>query len=273
MKPSAKIDLRTAEAADVPSIRRIWRESFGDEDAYVDFFLQNRFVPERSPVLTVDGRVAAQLFLLPAHVRTGSRLYPVDYLFAAATDPAYRRQGCMARLLSFAAALSRQRGQAAIVLLPGSADLVRYYAANGYHTAFFRRVWTCSRDQLRALAVPAAPRDAESVLTAYFGQTDGVVWDAHALRYALEEHRRFRGPYAAAGQAFAAVSERNAGLLAPPEAFGQGCALLLALSDAQELNVTLPPDAPFGTLQDGGMIRFAGEPFPLRNAFLSFAME
>ena len=273
MRPSAKIDLRTAEPSDVPCLRRIWRACFGDEDAYIDFFLQNRFVPANSPVLTVDGQVVSQLFLLPASMRTGDSLYPADYLFAAATAPAYRKHGFMAQLLRYAASLSAQRGSAAIVLRPGSAALYRYYAAQGYRTAFAERVWSCTRDALQRAAQPAAPQDAAAVLTAFYSRTNGLVWDADALRYALAEHRTFRGTYAAAGQAFAAVSEQQAVILSSPETVGQGCRALLDLSDAPALTVTLPPDAPFGTLRDGGMIRFLGEPFPVHNAFLSFAME
>ena len=94
-----------------------------------------------------------------------------------------------------------------------------------------------------------------------------------ALRYALDEYRTFRGSFAAAGQAFAAVSGEEAVLLASPDAVGQGCDLLLHLSDAPLLTVTLPPDAPLGTRQDGGMIRFLHDAFPIQDACISFAME
>ena len=273
MTHSARIELRVARTEDVPHLRRIWRESFGDEEEYLDFFFERRFVPENTPILTVEGEPAAQLFLLPAALRTQNGLYSIDYLFSAATDPKYRKRGFMEKLLRFSRSLAKERGKAAIVLLPGSAALYRYYAKCGYETAFFRRTWRCTRETLQSLATPVPSADAVQVLTARMHTTDGVIWDEAALRYALDEHRAFRGEYAAAGCAFAAVSEEDAQILAPPEAIGQGCALLLRLSDTHTFTVTLPPDAPFGTIENGGMICFTGDALPLRDAFISFAME
>ena len=271
MTPFAKIELRTALPSDEPSLRRIWRESFGDDDEYIDFFLTRRFVPDNTPVLAADGTVVSQLFLLPALLRTGEQLHAIDYLFAAATDPAYRKAGCMARLLDYAAELSARRGREAIVLLPGTQALYRYYAKHGYQTAFQRRILQCRREELPA-AVPPED-DAVSTLNAYYQHADGIVWDTPAIRYALAEHNAFRGRYAASGRAFAAVSGEEAAVIAPPDDVEQGLSLLPLLSDAPCFTVTLPPDAPFGKLQDGGMVRFLKDAFPIQNAFVSFAME
>ena len=217
--------------------------------------------------------MASQLFLLPAALRAGDKQVPIDYLFAAATAPVYRRRGYMKLLLRYAAELSEQRGKAAIVLRPGSEELYRYYAKFGYQIAFSERVWTCTRDALQAFSEPCGAADAIPVLTAFFQQTDGVVWEKDALRYALSEYRTFRGKAAAGGQAFAAESEDGAQIIAPVSALGQGFSLLLSLSDAPAFTVTLPPDATFGTRQNSGMIRFLTDPIPIQNAFLSFAME
>ena len=124
--PSAKIELRTALPQDEPALRENWRECFGDEDAYLDFFFSRRFVPEDTPVVESDGKVVSQLFLLPAALCAGAQRFPAYYLFAAATHPAYRGRGLMRTLLGEAERLSRIRGQFAVVLLPGEESLYRY---------------------------------------------------------------------------------------------------------------------------------------------------
>ena len=255
-------------------MRQIWRACFGDDEAYLDFFLQNRFVPDDTPVLTLDDTVVSQLFLLPAHLRADDVFVPIDYLFAAATDPVFQGRGYMRLLLREAERLSRSRGKAAVVLLPGTDALYDYYAKSGYEPAFTRRELRCSREALQRMAVPAGePADALPVLRSILRCRNGIVWDDDALRYALSEYSEFRGAYAAAAGAFACADGDAAAVIALPGDLSRGFDLLLRCSDAQSFALTLPPDAPFGELRRGGMIRFLRETFPIQQAFLSFAME
>ena len=42
MKPFAKIDIRSATADDLTQMTHIWQTVFGDSDAYIRFFFENR---------------------------------------------------------------------------------------------------------------------------------------------------------------------------------------------------------------------------------------
>lgn len=62
----AKISLRAAKAEDLPRLRVLWRESFGEE--HEAWFFRQCFVPghvESSLVLLEDGIVQSMVFLLP----------------------------------------------------------------------------------------------------------------------------------------------------------------------------------------------------------------
>lgn len=268
--------MRTAQRADQARMRQIWRACFGDGDDYIDFFLSRCFVPENTLLCTADERIVSQLFLLPTALRAGAHCVPIYYLFAAATDPAYRRRGLMERLLREADALSARRGRQAIVLLPGDPALYAYYAKHGYATAFYRRTATLS--QARAFAASAERAtavDTEPIpfLQAFLWERDGVEWDAAFLRYALDEHSRFRGTFACAGGAFACREGDTAAILATSRAITQGVSLLTDVCGMTQGTLILPPDAPFGTLCDAGMIRWIGDALPLHDAFIPFPME
>ena len=265
--------MRTAAPQDLPALRENWQSSFGDGNEYTDFFFARRFDPSKTPVACVDGRVVSQLFLLPASLVAGGTHYPVYYLFAAATHPQYRGRGLMADLLHHALRIACADGMRGIVLLPGEPGLYRYYARHGYETAFTRRVWTTTREELARIAADAPAADALSFLFRYLPQRDGISWDKDALGYALEEHRRFRGVYAASGDAFVALSDDEADCLCCPEHFPQAAGLLLRLTDCPRMTLRFPADVPYGEVQDGGMICFTGGRIALHNAMISFTME
>lgn len=273
--PSVKFEIRTATPEDIPALRQNWSASFGDTDEYLDFFFHRRFDCENTLVACVGKSPAAQLFLLPAKLRSGESELCVDYLFAAATHPKYRKQGIMSTLLSYARTLCAERGKDAIVLLPGSPSLYNYYAQRGYEKAFSRRRWVVTRDELACLRSPVKETaDVLSVLQSVLNGRDGLCWDADALAYALEEHRLFRGAYAASEHAFVSFGEDEAVCLCTPEDFGECAALLLGLSDLPQFTLTFPSDIPNGIWEDGGMLCcLCNNEIHLRDAYISFAME
>lgn len=272
---SVKYDLRTAVPQDIPALLRNWQISFGDADDYLDFFFRRRFVPDNTLVACANGEPVSQLFLLPAALRAQDELLNAYYLFAAATHPDHRKRGIMTMLLTKARSICADRGKDAIVLLPGTRELYRYYEKQGYEISFSRRRWTVSRDELRRLSVPINETvDAQGVIQSVLRGRDGLCWDADAIGYALDEHRLYRGTYASSEHAFVSVSDDEAVCLCAPQHFGECAALLLRLSGLPRFTLILPPDVPIGTVENGGMLcRIREEEIYLRDAFISFAME
>lgn len=266
---------RVARAEDIPALRRNWQACFGDEAAYLDFFFSRRFDPQTTLVWDLDGVVVSQLFLLPAKLRdTAGTLYAIDYLFAAATHPDFRCKGYMGQLLHFAESFSAQRGKCGIALLPGEERLYGYYSRFGYRTAFCRRIWHGNLRTIPDLDVPQNVSDeAIPFLTQYAKSHTGIVWDADALQFALDEHAHFRGRYAAFAHGFAASQQDGACLiLSEPNYLRDALGLLRDISECDEVHLCLPPDAPLGTMTDGGMLR-AWAPIHSDKMMLYFAKE
>ena len=117
---------------DVPALKALWKQAFGDEDALIDAFFRRLYVPEQVLVCREEGRVAAMACWLRETVCCGSRGWPAAYLYAVATDPAHRGRGLCSELLSFAAGCLESRGVRVLLLVPGSPSLRQFYAARGF---------------------------------------------------------------------------------------------------------------------------------------------
>jgi len=112
----------------IPALRRLWQEAFGDEDAFLDNFFSLGFSFDRCRCLTVDGQVAAALYWFDC--TCGSKTYA--YLYAVATDLRFRGQGLCHRLMEDTHTLLQQRGFAGAILVPATDALFSLYAGMGY---------------------------------------------------------------------------------------------------------------------------------------------
>ena len=58
-------EYRPAREEEVPALRELWKEAFGDGDQFLDQFFCGPFAPERSRVAVVDEAVAGALYWFP----------------------------------------------------------------------------------------------------------------------------------------------------------------------------------------------------------------
>lgn len=120
---------RIAQPKDKPALLHLWHRVFGDSPEYaarcLDTFAGagNVLVAE-----TVPAGVIAMLLMVPC--RTG--LQQGTYLYALATEPAYRGQGVMSALMAKSERLAVRDGMAFTVLIPASESLYGYYQKHGY---------------------------------------------------------------------------------------------------------------------------------------------
>ena len=143
----------------IPDIRRVWLKSFPeDTEEVVDTFLKRVDITEECLIYVEDGRPVSIVFLLPLALQLGGDVVPVQYIYAAGTDPAYRRRGIFGELLKAAMEVACERGQIASCLQPASEQLEQYYANFGYHTFFkvYRAQWTRAELEAYCADKPAA---------------------------------------------------------------------------------------------------------------------
>ncbi|MGN0562320.1 MAG: GNAT family N-acetyltransferase [Candidatus Fimenecus sp.] len=141
--------LRTAKLEDKPALYALWAQAFGDSKDTIDAFFHLCYAPENTLVAETDGQVRAALYLLENQLQTGENTYRTAYIYAAATEQSYRKNGLMSALLQYAAETAAQRQIDFLFLTPAEDGLFRYYGKRGFQPAFAKQVVRILRDDLQ----------------------------------------------------------------------------------------------------------------------------
>lgn len=174
---------------DIPGLRVLWKEAFGDEDAFLDTFFAEAFSEERSLCIHVDDVVAAALYWFDCHL-DGRKL---AYLYAVATGNAFRGQGLCSRLITQTHALLSRQGYAGVVLVPGSEDLFRMYEKMGYRVCSGIGEVFCLPGETPAEIRKISPREY-AALRRRLLPPGGVLQEGENLRFLQTQRTLYAGP-------------------------------------------------------------------------------
>ena len=141
---SNTMKIRTAAMADLDAIASLERRCFPAAEAADRDSIRDRLAvyPDRFWLIEDNGKLAAMVNgMATDEPDLTDKMYEDagkhrengcwQMIFGVDTDPAYRKQGCAARLLEYAIAESRKRGCAGLVLTCKE-HLLHYYAKFGF---------------------------------------------------------------------------------------------------------------------------------------------
>lgn len=181
---------------DGEQIKQIWKSCFGDEEEFIEFYLDNRMTEDNMLVIHVDGRAVSMASFLPVRYLCGDEYVDARYVYAVATLPEYRGKGYAKRILQFA----QEHYKQPLILAPAREALVQYYEKQGFELAFLD-----TREQinseLSALALPECEPELTAISPKEYVQLrdekcvrDGYVsWDVTAVSYVMELSKRYGG--------------------------------------------------------------------------------
>ncbi len=112
----------------IPGLRRLWQEAFGDSDAFLDAFFGLGYAPQRCRCITIDGQIAAAIYWFDCTWQNQK----VAYLYALATARNFRGQGLAHALMDHVHRLLLSQNYAGAVLVPGNRALFSLYGEMGY---------------------------------------------------------------------------------------------------------------------------------------------
>lgn len=128
----------------IPQLRTLWKEAFGDSDAFLDNFFSTAYSSKRCRISTVDGKLAAALYWFDCSV-DGQRY---AYIYAVATDKAHRGKGACHTLLADTHRHMNEQGYKGVLLVPGSQSLINLYEGCEYEMCTKISEITCSAENL-----------------------------------------------------------------------------------------------------------------------------
>ena len=112
----------------IPALSALWQEAFGDDAEVWNNFLETAFSEKRCRCLTWEGNLVSALYWFDCTYQ-GKK---IAYLYAIATDKAYRGRGMCHRLMEDTHRYLQSCGYAAAVLVPDGEKLFGLYETMGY---------------------------------------------------------------------------------------------------------------------------------------------
>ena len=190
----------TPKLSDIPALRVLWQESFGDSDEFLDLFFSTAFDTARSRCITVDRTIIAALYWLDCSFEEKR----IAYIYAVATAKAYRGRGVCSALMEDTHRHAASLGYKGVILVPGSSELFRFYKKLGYTTCCYVSEFNCAASDVKA---ELRKLDAEEYarLRRVFLPKNGVVQENENIKF-LQTQAAF---YAGDGFLLAARCEKD----------------------------------------------------------------
>ena len=118
--------IRFFDEKDRLAVISIWQEAFGDDIEEISIFL--KFLKNDILVFEKDGKAVSMLALLPVCIGADKG----RYIYAVATDKAYRKRGYAGALIEYAKHLMLQNSEKFLVLLPQEETFYDFYRKYGF---------------------------------------------------------------------------------------------------------------------------------------------
>ena len=120
-------------SAQIPKLRKLWQNTFGDSDAFLDIFFETAFSPKRSFCATINDTVIGALYWFDCECAEQK----IAYLYAVATAKEFRGQGICHKLMVHTHQHLKEQGYAGAILSPAEESLFVFYGKMGYETCAY----------------------------------------------------------------------------------------------------------------------------------------
>lgn len=118
----------TADGRFFADLKALWLQAFDDTPDVPEAFFATGFSMERFQCVWRDHKPVSALYWFDCTLH-GQK---IAYIYAAATDEAYRGRGLFRQLMAQTHETLEQKGYAGAVLVPGSRELIGLYEKLGY---------------------------------------------------------------------------------------------------------------------------------------------
>ncbi len=122
-------------AGQIPALKALWQQAFGDPESLIDGFFRHGFGENRCRCAMENGQLAGALYWFDCG--------EFAYIYAVATAEPFRGRGVCTALMADAHRILKDAGHAGAILVPGSENLFRLYEKMGYRVCCSVREFTC----------------------------------------------------------------------------------------------------------------------------------
>lgn len=183
------IDMRPSRPDEAEEQKRLWKQAFGDDPRYIDWFYQCCWHPENMLLLLEDGKLASMLALLPHGLTLPNGAEATAYyVYALATDAAVRSKGYGRQLLHYVDDHLRALGADCVTVVPAEPSLFKFFGTVGFAPGFSTRKVELLRDESKESqpgdqVFPATPEEYNAIRNRLLAGTPAVTYDTELVRY------------------------------------------------------------------------------------------
>ena len=182
------IQIRSSLPEEAAAQKELWRQAFGDEDRYIDWFYDCCWKPEDMLLLLEDGKLASMLALLPMELALpNGRSASAYYVYALATDPHARSKGYGRQLLHYVDFHLRARGVDCVTVVPAEPSLHKFFGTVDFQPGFSLRKLELLRNMISApgdgSAEPVEPAEYERIREKQLAGLPYIRYGEDRIRY------------------------------------------------------------------------------------------
>ncbi|MGL4796733.1 MAG: GNAT family N-acetyltransferase [Paraclostridium sp.] len=144
------MNLRYAKRDDLNVIKDIWNYCFGDEEAFVEYYFNNKYKENNTIVVEDDGEIVSSLQLNQYNIKLNNNIYETSYVVGVSTYPQARGKGFMKNIMDFSLNEMYNRGQLVSLLMPIDYRLYRKY---GYEHCYDQLEYKLDVESLRQFKI------------------------------------------------------------------------------------------------------------------------
>lgn len=144
------MNIRYAKGNDLENIKDIWDYCFGDEEAYVDYYFNNKYKPENTIIIEENDELMSSLQLNQYKINLNKKIYDISYIVGVSTYPNARGKGYMKDMMDFALNELYKKGQLVSLLMPIDYRLYRKY---GYEHCYDQIEYKLNIDDLKIFKI------------------------------------------------------------------------------------------------------------------------
>ena len=125
-----------------PSLRKLWKNTFGDTDTFLDTFFETAFSPKRALCARINNTVVGALYWFDCEC-SGQKL---AYIYAVATAKEFRGKGICHTLMEHTHKCLNEAGYDGAILSPAETSLFDFYGKMGYKTCAYTKEFHYTND-------------------------------------------------------------------------------------------------------------------------------
>lgn len=194
--------IRFADKNDVKEIRELWDVVFPEEPDFNEYYFNNIFDYKNTLIMAEDNELMSMIQMLPYEI---NNIGSVTYIYGAATNQKYRKQGLMSQLLKKSFEIDIEKGRAASILIPANKPLFDFYKGLGYETCFYVSKETYKAEGSTAEIKEADYKDVPKLMSLYKGD---VVRNEEYWKTQLHMYNTLGGKVFLYNNAYTVVSDK-----------------------------------------------------------------